>query len=76
MNKADLNIIRALIGDLNLARTRLEELQEDHQGRIDNMPENLQNGERYEKMEEDQSNLDDLMTALEELISDAERLTE
>lgn len=65
MNKArrkTLDEIRDQIQDL---RDQLEEVMNEEEEYRDNMPENLQNSERYEIAENACSNLDDALSSIE-----------
>ena len=71
--RKEIEKVIALIGE---ARSLLEELKEEEEEYRDNMPENLQGSERYEKadeacynMEEVIDNLEDAENTLEEVIS-------
>ena len=54
----------------------MEELQEEEEDYRDNMPENMQGGERYEKADEVASNLEDAVGSLEDAISSIEAAIE
>lgn len=68
-----LSEIKDKIDDL---RVNLELLLEEEQDYRDNIPENLQGGERYEKADEACDNLSDVMDGLDEVISDLEAAIE
>lgn len=68
-----LSEIKDKIDDL---RVNLELLLEEEQDYRDNIPENLQGGERYEKADEACDNLSDAMDGLDEVISDLEAAIE
>lgn len=76
MNNVRRKNIEKVIGMISDARSLLEELMEEEEEYRDNMPENLQGSERYEKadeacynMEEAIGNLEDIESTLEEVIS-------
>jgi chaperonin cofactor prefoldin len=74
MNQARRKLIQELLSKLNTAMTDLESILEDEQYYYDNIPENLQSGDKYEQTEEDISNLEDAKTSLEEAISGLEKI--
>lgn len=76
MNKIRRKEIEKVIGMISDARSLLEELMSEEEEYRDNMPENLQGSERYEKadeacysMEEAIGNMEDIESSLEEVIS-------
>lgn len=76
MNNVRRKNIEKVIGMISDARSLLEELMQEEEEYRDNMPENLQSSERYEKadeacyaMEEAIGNMEDIESALEEVIS-------
>lgn len=71
--RKSLNEIKEKIDDL---RVDLELLLEEEQDYRDNMPENLQGSERYEKADEACDNLSDAVDGLEEVISSLEAAIE
>lgn len=54
------------------ARELLKEINEEEQEYIDNMPENLQGSERYERSEEIVGELEDAISNLEEAMESVE----
>jgi hypothetical protein len=54
----------------------LEYLMEEEEEYRDNIPENLQGSERYEKADEACSNLEDAISDLEDVISSIDAATE
>jgi len=76
MNNVRRKNIEKVIGMISDARSLLEELMSEEEEYRDNMPENLQGSERYEKadeacysMEEAIGNMEDIESSLEEVIS-------
>lgn len=66
--------IEDLSGLIEEIKTDIEFIQEEEQGCLDNIPENLQGSERYERAETAVENLQSAVDILEEL--DIEQLTE
>lgn len=66
MNKARRTKLRTAIDHLNLAHTIISDAKYDEQEGLDNLPENLQNSERYEAMENAVDNLDDAVSSIED----------
>jgi septal ring factor EnvC (AmiA/AmiB activator) len=58
-------MIENLKDQLDEARELAEQIKEDEQEYIDNMPESLQGGEKYERAETAVSNLDDVVESLD-----------
>ena len=76
MNNVRRKNIEKVIGMISDARSLLEELMSEEEEYRDNMPENLQGSERYEKadeacyaMEEAIGNMEDIESSLEEVIA-------
>lgn len=72
MNKERRKSLEALRIEIEDARSILEDLKEEEQEYMDNMPENLWGSERYNAAEEAVSNMEDAMMNLEEAISSIE----
>lgn len=51
MNKTTRKQLQTLIDRLESLKTELEEISEEEQEKLDNIPENLQSSERYERAE-------------------------
>lgn len=67
MNKTRRTAITALAEDVRAIRDRIEDLQSEEQDAFDNLPENLQEGEKGEAMQESIEALDSACTAVDEL---------
>ena len=67
MNKIRRAQVQKLIDMIDAVMFDLEDIQYDEESARDNIPENLQGTERYEKAEEACDNLDYAMTGLEEV---------
>ncbi len=76
MNKARRKSIKAIAGQLDEARCALEGLQAEEEESRDNIPENLQGSERYEKADEACEALGDAVSGLDEIIASLDGLTE
>ena len=57
-------------------KSDLETLLEEENDYLDNIPENMQGGERYEKAENAVSSLENAVSSLEEAMDDIESATE
>ena len=68
MNNVRRKRIINLSDKLSELKEELEIIAEEEQEYIDNIPENLQNSERYERADEALSNLNDASDALDEVI--------
>ena len=69
MNKIRRKSLQEIIDQIDHLRDDLDALKEEEEEYRDNMPENLQGGERYEAAENAISNMEDAVTSLEEVIS-------
>ncbi|MBR5882433.1 MAG: hypothetical protein IKY97_03015 [Mailhella sp.] len=69
MNATRRNNLRKLSSLIAEARTILEETTEAERAALDNTPEALQQTERFERDDENCSQLEDAVTALEDLDS-------
>ncbi len=76
MNKARRKALSAIIDKLEELKCDLEVLQSEEEEYRDNMPENLQNSERYEVADNACSNMEDAVSYLEDAISSIEAATE
>ena len=72
MNKARRAKLNAIINALNDLRSDLELVHDEEQDVMDNMPESLQESERYERMEEAVDNMDDALSSLEDAVDSLE----
>lgn len=68
MNNIRRNKLAKLYEELETLKSLLEEIQADEQEAFDNIPENLEGTERYEKAEEAVDNLDAAVDALEDVL--------
>ena len=67
MNKARRKAIADVIDLLYRAKEDLDLLREEEEEYRDNMPENLQNSERYEKADNAVSEMEDAVSSLEDM---------
>lgn len=68
MNNPTRKQLQTIIDSLESLKTDLEEISECEQEKLDNIPENLQSSERYEKAETVCGYLEDAICSFEELI--------
>ncbi len=66
MNKDKRTRIAQAVSLLETAFNIVESVRDDEQDCLDNMPENLEYSERYEKMENAVDKLDDAISSIEE----------
>ena len=76
MNRIRRKQLSDLIDKLYVIQADLEALKDEEEEYRDNMPENLQNSERYEKADTAVDNLDSALYSLEEMIGYIEEATE
>ena len=76
MNKERRKSLKKIIDQIDELKNRLEELQSDEEEYRDNMPDNLQGCERYEKAEAAVSNIEDAISSLEDVICSIEEAIE
>ena len=76
MNKKQREQIEKWIDSINEIKEGVEYMQEEEQDKLDNMPENLQESERGEKMYEGIENLEAAASSLEEAIDNLNNATE
>jgi len=69
MNKIRRKSLQAIIDQLEELKGSLEDLLAEEEEYRDNIPENMQESERYEKADEACGNLSDAVDDLEETIS-------
>lgn len=69
MNKIRRKNLQAIIDQLEELKSSLEDLQAEEEEYRDNIPENMQGSERYEKADEASGNLSGAVDNLEEVIS-------
>lgn len=76
MNNPTRKQLKKLIDHLENLKTELEEISENEQEKLDNIPENLQGSERYERTEEVCGYLEEALCSFEELIDNITCATE
>lgn len=76
MNSTRRKALQRIIDKLGEVMSALEDVQAEEEEYRDNMPENLQGSERYEKAETACNRLSDAVSDLEEAISDIEEAME
>ena len=76
MNKIRRKNLQSIIDQLEGLRDSIEDLQAEEEAYRDNIPENMQDSERYEKADAACSNLSDAVDELEEVISSIEAAKE
>ena len=76
MNKARRTQLRKVYDLISEARALLEELAQEEREALDNTPESLQQGERYEQAEEDCYQLEEHVSALEDMEESLEEICE
>ena len=74
MNKSRRAQLRKVFDLLADARALLEELIQEEREALDNTPESLQQGERYEQATEDCDQLDEHLTELETMEENLEEI--
>ncbi len=68
MTKLRKNRLRQVLSLIEDAKTILEEVKDEEETAMDNMPENLQGTARYEQMEDAVCNLEDAVCNLEDAV--------
>lgn len=76
MNKIRRKELDNLVEQLVSIREILDNLKDDEQDYMDNMPENLQSSERYEKAENAVSDMELALDSIDEVISYIESASE
>lgn len=76
MNSPRRKELQRIIDDLTVLKADLEALMEEEEEYRDNMPENLQGSERYEKADEACDNLSDAIDSIEDAICGIESAQE
>ena len=76
MNKARRKNIQDVVGQLEDLKSTLEDLQGEEEEYRDNIPENLQGSERYEKADEACDTLSGAVDGLEDIITSLGELAE
>lgn len=75
MNRERRKALQAIVDQLETLQMQLEEIQTEEEYR-DNIPENFQSGERYERTEEICESLSDAVSSLEDATSSIEEAIE
>ena len=65
MNKQDRTLISELVGNLDGIQASVQELMDAEQEKLDNIPEQLQDGEPAEKLKENLQVLEDVLFYLD-----------
>ena len=76
MNKVRRKQLQEIIEQIDAIMGALEDLQQEEEECRDNMPENLQCSERYERADDACNNMNDAISSLEDAISSLEDATE
>ena len=76
MNRERRKALQAIVDQLETLQMQLEEIQTEEEAYRDNIPENLQSGERYERTEEICESLSDAVSSLEDATSSIEEAIE
>lgn len=76
MNKIRRKNLQAIIDQLEELKGSLEDLQAEEKEYRDNMPENLQGSERYERADAACDGLEEAVTGLEDVICSIEEAME
>ena len=76
MNRIRRKALNDIKDQIEMLRCTLEQLAEEEEEYRDNMPENLQGSERYEKADEACDSLDEAINNLEEAVSSIEAAIE
>ena len=72
MNKARRAVISSIRDQLDDLKSQVEEIQGEEQDYFDNMPENMQDGERGDAASEAARELENAVSALDEAIGNLE----
>lgn len=76
MNKERRKALQSIVDQLATLQMQLEEIQTEEEEYRDNIPENFQIGERYERTEEICESLSDAVSSLEDATSSIEEAIE
>ena len=76
MNNKRRTSLEKALSFLNQASEIVESVKDDEEGALDNIPENLQSSDRYERMEEVISSLEDAAENIDSAISGIESASE
>lgn len=72
MNASRRKVIASIVSDVSALQERIDEMLQEEQGILDNMPEGLQSSERGEKVQEAIDNLQSAYDGLDEISSSLE----
>lgn len=76
MNKQRRRELQNIIDELNILRSKLEDIQNEEEEYRDNIPENMQSSEKYEIAEAACDSMSEAIDSIEEAINDIESATE
>jgi uncharacterized coiled-coil DUF342 family protein len=76
MNKKRREQIQKVIDKLSECSEELNSIRDDEDCYRDEMPENLQNSERYEQSEEYSDILDDAATSIDDVVTNLQEITQ
>lgn len=76
MNKQRRRELQNIIDELNILRSKLEDIQNEEEEYRDNIPENMQSSEKYEIAEVAYDSMSEAIDSIEEAINDIESATE
>lgn len=68
MNNPTRKKLQNIIDSLEALKAELEEISEEEQEKLDNIPESFQNSERYERAESVCGYLEDAISSFDELV--------
>ena len=68
MNNPTRNQLQKIIDSLEVLKEELEEISENEQEKLENIPESFQGSERYERAESVCGYLEDAISSFEELV--------
>jgi flagellar biosynthesis chaperone FliJ len=74
MNKQRIASLSKILGELQVLQEKLGDIQSEEQDYYDNMPENLQEGEKGEKSNDAISNLDTANSSIEDVINSIQEI--
>ena len=72
MNAQQRKKLSCIINELKDYKAQIEEIQSEEKRKQENMPENLQNSEKADKLEEQIGELEDAANSLDEVIESLE----
>lgn len=74
MNAANRKKLAALVEQLEVIRSAVEDEKSDEEGKMDNLPDSFRDGEKGEKMQEAVDALDSAMDNLQSAIDDIQNI--